>query len=87
MTEADHVSIPVTESEIERFPPVETEMSDEVVVRGCGYQDERSKRLYVLLGAVSSRARARRLAPPSPHSAARLLVHISNMLGEGLAAE
>jgi hypothetical protein len=52
MADADHVIIPVGESEIERFSPAETEMSDGVVVRGWGYRDDRLKRLYVILGCV-----------------------------------
>jgi hypothetical protein len=52
MTGTDHISIPVAESEIERFSPVETEMSDGIVVRGWGFRDERLKRLYVILACV-----------------------------------
>ena len=52
MTGADHISIPVAESEMERFSPVETETSDGIVVRGWGFRDERLKRLYVILACV-----------------------------------
>ena len=52
MADADHVIIPVGESEIERLSPVETEMSDGVLVRGWGYRDDRLKRLYMILGCV-----------------------------------
>jgi len=52
MAEAEHVTIPVGESEIGRISLLETEMSDGVLVRGWGYRDDRLKRLYVILGCV-----------------------------------
>ena len=51
MTEPDHVILPMGESETQRFSPVETEMS-EGVYRGWSFRNDRTKRLYVILGCV-----------------------------------